>query len=61
MLSSDLIKGADAAAEYSGGVLTAKQVYRMAALGQLPVTRKGRSLYFRKSELERAFTSEATA
>jgi predicted DNA-binding transcriptional regulator AlpA len=57
MLSTDLIQGAKGAAEFSG--LSERAIYHMADTGQLPVIRKGRRLYFRKSELERAFSSAA--
>jgi len=57
MLSSDLLSGAKAAAEYIGE--TPRAVYHMTEQGLLPVIRKGRKLYFRKSELEAAFRSEA--
>lgn len=55
MLSDDLLNGAKAAAEYIGE--TQRAVYNMAEKGHLPCTRKGRKLYFRKSELDRAFSS----
>lgn len=55
MLSLDLIAGAGAAAAYSG--LTARTIYHMVEAGQLPVIRKGKRLYFRKSELDAAFRS----
>lgn len=57
MLSDDLIKGAKAVETETGGVITARQVYHMVEAGQLPVIRKGRVLYFRRSELEAAFRS----
>jgi len=57
MLSNDLLSGAKAAAEYIGE--TPRAVYHMAEKGLLPVIRKGRKLYFRRSELEAAFRSEA--
>lgn len=57
MLSNDLLAGAKAAAHYIGG--TPRAIYHMVENDQLPCIRKGRKLYFRKSELERAFSSEA--
>lgn len=57
MLREDLLAGADAAAAYIG--VSRRAVYHLVEGGRLPVTRKGRKLYFRKSELERAFSSEA--
>lgn len=59
MLSNDLIRGAKAAADYLGE--TPRAVYHMAENGSLPVIRKGRKLYFRKSELEAAFRSQEAA
>nr|WP_246605093.1 helix-turn-helix domain-containing protein [Aquisediminimonas sediminicola] len=47
------------AAEYTG--LTERQIYHMAEDGRLPVIRKGKRLFFRKSELEAAFRSEVAA
>lgn len=61
MLGSDLIKGAKGVEDDTGGVITRRQVYHMVENGQLPVIRKGRSMYFRRSELEAAFRSEAAA
>ena len=58
MLSNDLIKGAKAVEAETGGVITARQVYHMVEQGHLPVIRKGRALYFRRSELEAAFRSD---
>lgn len=57
MLSVDLIDGAAKAAAYTG--LSQRAIYHMVEAGLLPVIRKGRRLYFRKSELEAAFRSEA--
>lgn len=59
MLSADLIKGAKAVETETGGVITARQVYHMVEQGHLPVIRKGRALYFRRSELEAAFRSDS--
>ena len=57
-LSSDLLKGADAAAEYIG--VSRRIVYRMAEACEIPVIKKGGKLFFRKSELDKAFASDAT-
>lgn len=57
MLANDLLSGAKAAAEYIGE--SPRAVYHMAEQGMLPCIRKGRKLYFRKSELDAAFRSEA--
>ena len=57
MLKDDLLKGARGASEYSGE--TERSIYHMVERGLLPVIRKGRTLYFRKSELEAAFRSDA--
>jgi excisionase family DNA binding protein len=56
MLNADLIHGAASAAEYTG--LTERTIYHLVETQQIPVIRKGRSLFFRKSELEAAFRSE---
>jgi len=58
-LSEDLITGADAAAAHMG--LPVRSIYHMVQSGQLPVIRKGRRLYFRKTELEQSFRSQAVA
>lgn len=57
MLRDDLLGGAKAAAEYIGE--KPRAIYHLVENGLLPCVRKGRKLYFRKSELERAFSSEA--
>lgn len=59
MLSNDLLTGADAAAEFVG--VSPRVIYHMAEKGLVPVIKKGKRLYFRKSELEAAFRSEAVA
>lgn len=59
MLKNDLLSGAKAAAEYIGE--TPRAIYHMAENGHLPVVRKGRRLFFRKSELEAAFRSQGAA
>lgn len=56
-MTLDLIPGAQGAAEYLG--ISRSQVYHLVNQGHLPAIRKGRSLYFRKSELEAAFQSDA--
>jgi excisionase family DNA binding protein len=57
MLADDLLPGAIAAAAYIG--VTPRSVYHLVEAGHLPAIRKGKRLYFRKSELERAFSAEA--
>lgn len=57
MLNTDLIAGAKGAGRYIG--LTDKAVYHMVEKGHLPVIRKGKRLFFRKSELDAAFRSDA--
>ncbi|QDM40357.1 helix-turn-helix domain-containing protein [Altererythrobacter sp. TH136] len=57
MLNADLLSGAKAAGDYIGE--SPRAVYHMTERGLLPCIRKGRKLYFRKSELEAAFRSEA--
>lgn len=59
MLSDDLLPGAIAAANFIG--VTPRAVYHLVEAGHLPAIKKGRKLYFRKSELEKAFSSEAAA
>lgn len=59
MLSSDLIYGAKAAADYCG--LPRRVIYHLVEKGELPAIKKGKALFFRKSELERAFTANAKA
>jgi len=58
MLANDLIKGAKAVEAETGGMISQRQVYHLVEHGHLPVIRKGRSMYFRRSELEAAFRSE---
>jgi len=50
----DIIDGAAAAARHTG--LTRRQIYRLVEAGHLPVVRMGRRLYFRASELDKAFS-----
>lgn len=57
MLNEDLIKGAKGAAEFLG--VSRPVVYAMVAEGNLPVIRKKSRMFFRRSELEAAFRSEA--
>lgn len=57
MLNNDLINGAQAAAAYCG--LPRSVIYNLVYNGELPVIKKGRRLFFRKSELDRAFQSNA--
>ncbi len=54
-LANDLLKGAKEAADFIGR--SPREVYHLAERGHLPVHKKGGTLYFRKSELERAFRS----
>ena len=56
MLRDDLLTGAKAAADYIGA--TPRTVYHMAENGTLPCVKRGKRLFFRKSELEAAFRSE---
>jgi excisionase family DNA binding protein len=58
-LSDDLLAGAGAAAAYVG--LAQRAIYHMVEAGHLPVIRKGRRLYFRKTELDKAFSSGIAA
>lgn len=54
-MQTDLLPGAKSAAKYTG--LSQRQIYRLADDGHLPVVRKGRRLFFRKSELDRTFSA----
>lgn len=56
MLSEDLIKGARAAAVFTG--LKEREIYHMTEKGHLPVIRKGRCLFYRKTDLEKSFSAE---
>ena len=58
MLATDLLKGAKAVEDETGGTISQRQVYHLVERGLLPVIRKGRSMYFRRSELEAAFRAE---
>lgn len=57
ILADDLLEGAAAAAAHLG--LKPRVVFRMTEAGHLPVIRKGRKLFYRKSDLEAAFRSAA--
>lgn len=57
MLNEDLIAGATAAAAYCG--LTPRAIYHLVESGHLPVVRMGKRYYFRRSELDRAFSAAA--
>jgi hypothetical protein len=54
MLRDDLMKGAEAAAQYSG--LSARNIYGLCEKEAIPFVRVGGCLYFRKSELELHFS-----
>jgi excisionase family DNA binding protein len=56
-LKEDLLSGAEEAAAFIG--VKPRTIYHMVEGGQLPAIRMGRKLYFRKSELERAFSAAA--
>lgn len=57
-LADDLIKGAKAAADYTG--LNEREIYHLVEKDALPVIRLGtRVLYFRKSDLDAAFSVAA--
>lgn len=58
-MNTDLIEGAARAAIFTG--LSRRKIYRLAEQGYVPVVRKGRRLYFRKSELECAFSGAKAA
>lgn len=56
-LRDDLLEGAAEIAGYMGR--SERAVYHMIYAGQIPVVRKGRRIFSRKSELDRAFSSAA--
>ncbi|MHB9878976.1 helix-turn-helix domain-containing protein [Pacificimonas sp. ICDLI1SI03] len=56
MLGNDLLRGAKAAAEYTG--LPMRTIYHLAEIGEIPCRKKGGNLFFRKSEMDRAFSAE---
>ena len=58
MLSEDLLKGAKAAAAHCG--LTERQIWHLTEQGHLPCIRLGRSLFFKKSDIEAAFNRAAS-
>ncbi|MFC4594276.1 helix-turn-helix domain-containing protein [Sphingobium tyrosinilyticum] len=57
MLKNDLVSGAKGASEYTG--LPIRTIYHLSERGLLPVIKKGKSLYFLKSDLDAAFRSGA--
>lgn len=57
MLANDLLSGATAAAAYIG--VSPRAVYHLVEAGHLPAIRMGKRLYFRRSELDRAFSVSA--
>ncbi|WP_278376976.1 helix-turn-helix domain-containing protein [Sphingobium yanoikuyae] len=60
MISQDLVKGAKGAAAFLGPAVNANAIYHMVRTNRLPVIRMGKSMFFRKSELEAVFQSQAT-
>lgn len=56
-LSNDLLNGAKEAASYSG--LPLRSIYHFVEMGELPVKRVGKRLFFRKSELDQFFSAAA--
>lgn len=58
MLRDDLLKGAQAIADHLG--FDRREVYYMAEQKTLPITKKGRLLYARRSELDASFSSTRT-
>ena len=57
MLADDSLPGASAAASYIG--VTPRAVYHLVEAGHLKAIRMGKRLYFRRSELDRAFSAAA--
>jgi excisionase family DNA binding protein len=58
-MNTDLIEGAADAATFTG--LSRRKIYRLVEQGHMPSVRKGRRLYFRKSELDAAFSGGRAA
>lgn len=59
-LATDLLQGARAAAEFTfGDAKKQRLIYNMVEQGHVPVVRKGKRLFFRKSDLRRAFSVSA--
>ncbi|MFC0204717.1 helix-turn-helix domain-containing protein [Novosphingobium soli] len=56
-MKDDLLHGAQAAADFLG--ITRNLVYKLADKGEIPVIRKGGAMFFRKSELEKSFSSSS--
>lgn len=56
-LSDDLLTGLKSMAEYAG--ITERRMHYLIQEGRVPVIRKGRLLFGRKSEMDRAFSSAA--
>ena len=55
MIADDLLNGADAASRYTG--LPRRQIYHLVEKGYLRPVRMGRRMFFRKSDLEAAFST----
>ena len=56
-LAEDLLKGAKAAAAYTG--LTERAIYHLVDNERIPHTKIGRDIFFRKSLLDQAFSGKA--
>lgn len=54
-MKDELLTGATEAAKFTG--MSRRQIYRLVEDGHLPCVRKGRRLFFLKSDLRRAFQS----
>lgn len=54
-MKDELLTGATEAAKFTG--MSRRQIYRLVEDGHLPCARKGRRLFFLKSDLRRAFQS----
>lgn len=59
MLADDLLSGAAAAAAFTG--LPVRAIYHLTEKGQIPVIRKGRRLFYKRSELKLSFAGDAIA
>ena len=57
-VSEDLLVGADQAAEFTG--LSRRTIYHLVERNQIPFSRMGARLYFRKSALDISFGGAST-
>ena len=58
VFGEDLLKGAKEFSEHTGGKVSPAQVYHMVEREQVPFIKIGKTLYFRKSEIEAVFSAQ---